>query len=144
MIRPHVVNEVSCPTDGWGSVHWKTLISSDRTPTCEITQGIAELTPTPPDTFPVHCHVQAETYYVLSGQGVLRIGDQEHALSPGVIAFIPGGAHHTTYATGHEPLRILYSFAANAFSDVLYEFPGLDAEVRGQAGSEAQRNKKPT
>jgi mannose-6-phosphate isomerase-like protein (cupin superfamily) len=131
MIRSHVVNEVSCPTDGWGNLHWKTLISGDRTPTCAITQGVAELTPAPPDTFPVHRHAQAETYFVLSGEGVLRIGDEEHALSPGVIAFIPGGAHHTTYATGREPLRILYTFAANSFSDVLYEFPSLNAETPG-------------
>lgn len=131
MIRSHVVNEISCPTDGWGNLHWKTLISGDRTPTCAITQGVAELTPAPPDKFPVHCHAQAETYFVLSGEGVLRIGDEEHALSPGVIAFIPGGAHHTTYATGREPLRILYTFAANSFSDVLYEFPSLNAETPG-------------
>jgi mannose-6-phosphate isomerase-like protein (cupin superfamily) len=131
MIRPHVVNEMACPTDGWGSLHWKTLISGDRTPTCEITQGVAELTPAPPQTFPVHCHAHAETYYILSGEGTLRIGEEHYVLSPGVMAFIPGGAHHVTYATGNEPLRILYTFAANSFSDVLYEFPSLNPDARG-------------
>jgi mannose-6-phosphate isomerase-like protein (cupin superfamily) len=131
MTRPHVINETDCPTDGWGSLRWKTLISSDRTPTCAITQGVAELTPAPPDTYPVHCHAHAETYYILSGEGTLWIGEEQYALSPGVIAFIPGGAHHTTCATGHDPLRILYTFAADSFSDVRYEFPSLNPEMRG-------------
>jgi mannose-6-phosphate isomerase-like protein (cupin superfamily) len=131
MIQPHVINEADCPTDGWDGFRWKTLISSDRTPTCEITQGIAELAPAPPDTFQVHCHAHAETYYVLSGEGLLWIGDEQYVLSAGVVAFIPGGAHHTTCATGDEPLRIFYTFAANSFSDVIYEFPGLNTERQG-------------
>ena len=126
-IRAHIVDEQSCPTDGWGGMHWKTLISGDRTPTCQITQGIAELAPAPPDALLVHCHAQAETYYVLSGEGELQIGNELFPLRPGVAAFIPGGAHHTTRATGTECLRILYTFAADSFDDVIYQFPGIDA-----------------
>jgi mannose-6-phosphate isomerase-like protein (cupin superfamily) len=62
---------------------------------------------------------------------MLRIGEEQYALSPGVIAFIPGGAHHTTWATGHDRLRILYTFATDSFSDVLYEFPDLNADRHG-------------
>jgi hypothetical protein len=134
-IRPHLVDEQTCSTDGWGTLHWKTLISGDRTPTCQITQGVAELLPAPCDPPPgvvadplmVHHHAHAETYYVLAGEGVLWIAGAEFRLAPGVSAFIPGGAHHATWATGEEPLRILYTFAADSFGDVRYEFPGLSA-----------------
>lgn len=126
MIRPHIVDQKTCPADGWGGMLWKTLISADRTPTCQITQGIAELAPAPPDTLLVHCHAHAETYFVLSGEGLLQIEDEQYPLAPGVAAFIPGGAHHTTWATGEEPLRILYTFAADSFGDVVYEFPTIN------------------
>ena len=115
-IRPHLVDEQTCSTDGWGTLHWKTLISGDRTPTCQITQGVAELLPAPCDPPPgvvagplmVHHHAHAETYYVLAGEGVLWIAGAEFRL-------------------GEEPLRILYTFAADSFGDVRYEFPGLSA-----------------
>ncbi len=124
-IRPHIVDAQTVASDGWGTLHWKTLISADRTPTCHITQGIAELLPAPFDPLTVHCHPQAETYYVLAGEGVLRIAGEDYPLTPGVAAFIPGGAHHATWATGEGPLRILYTFAADAFGDVRYAFPAL-------------------
>ena len=124
-VRPHIVDAQSCPTDGWDKLRWQTLISADRTPTSQITQGIAELLPAPFDPLLVHHHAQAETYYVLSGEGVLWIAGEEYPLAPGVAAFIPGGAHHATRATGAEPLRVLYTFAADSFGDVRYVFPGL-------------------
>lgn len=125
MTRPHLVNAADCPAHGWDGYRWKSLISGDHGPTTGITQGIAELVPGPPDERLLHCHAHCETYYVLSGQGELWVGDERHALAPGVAAFIPGGAHHLTFATGHEPLRILYTFAADSFAEVQYEFPGL-------------------
>jgi quercetin dioxygenase-like cupin family protein len=124
-IEPHVVDEHTCPPDGWDGYRWKTLISSDRTPTAHITQGIAELLPTLPDMRQLHRHAHAETYYVVSGHGILWIGEDQHTLAPGVTAFIPGNVNHTAIATGTEPLRILYVFAADSFSDVTYEYPGM-------------------
>ena len=127
MIRPYIVDENTCPADGWDGAKWKTLISGDRTPTSQITQGIAILAPAQPETLVVHCHSHAETYYVLSGEGILQIEGEPYPLAPGVAAFIPGGAHHSTLATGDEPLRILYTFAADSFGDIVYEFPGISA-----------------
>lgn len=124
-IAPHIVDAADCPSDGWDGFHWQTLISADRTPTGSITQGIAELMPRPFDKRLVHRHAQAETYFVLSGQGVLWIEGEEHSLAPGVAAFIPGNACHATFAVGAEPLRILYTFAADSFGDVVYEFPEI-------------------
>lgn len=122
--RPYVVNEVDCPVEGWenperGAVWWRTLISGDRSPTEALTMGVADVAERAPR---LHRHAQAEAYYVLSGEGVLRINGVDRPLSAGSAAFIPGGAPHAAWTIGHEPLRLVYVFAADAFEDVVYEF----------------------
>jgi quercetin dioxygenase-like cupin family protein len=126
--QPFIVQEAQVEVEGWddaarGAVTWRTLISGDRTPTDSLTQGVAELREGDPQARRLHRHAHAETYYVLSGRGWLRVGDDDHALAPGVAAFIPGNALHGARAEGPDPLRILYTFAADAFSEVEYEFP---------------------
>lgn len=129
--KPFVVNESQCRTEGWndpmrGVVRWKTLLSADRTPTDTLTMGVAELSREDGADYKLHRHVQAEAYYVLSGEGAVSIDAVEHALSPGDAVFIPSGALHAARCTGSEPLRLLYVFAANAFEQIVYEFPGQD------------------
>ena len=121
-IQPHIVDATSCPLEGWDGMRWQTLFSGDRTPTSRITQGIAEFGPAPAEALLLHRHAQTETYYVLSGEGLLQIEDQQYRLAPGVAAFIPGNARHAAYATGDEPLRILYTFASDSFGEVVYDF----------------------
>ena len=128
MAQPVVVQEADLPVEGWddparGAVTWRTLFSGDRTPTESLTQGVAELREGDPQAYRLHRHAHAETYYVLAGRGRLTIDGAEHALAPGVAAFIPGNALHGARAEGPEPLRILYTFAADAFAKVQYEFP---------------------
>jgi quercetin dioxygenase-like cupin family protein len=126
--EPFVVTESQCEVEGWddpvrGVVTWRTLLSADRTPTDSLTMGVAELRESDGAELRLHSHAQAEAYYILSGRGVLRIGCVDHTLAPGVTAFIPGGVLHGARASGAEPLRILYVFAADAFDQIKYEFP---------------------
>ena len=116
-------HENAVPLEGRPGYGWKTLISGDRMATSQITQGIAEMAPAPVDLSQLHRHPHAETYYVLSGTGLLWIEEEPHPLTPGTTAFIPGGVLHTANATGEEPLRILYTFAADAFTEIAYDFP---------------------
>jgi oxalate decarboxylase/phosphoglucose isomerase-like protein (cupin superfamily) len=41
----------------------------------------------------------------------------------GDAVFIPGNAEHVAVNTGAEPLRLLYFFAADSFTDIEYIFP---------------------
>lgn len=125
--KPFVVKESQCEVENWndamrGTVRWRTLLSSDRRPSDSLTMGVAELKADDDVGFRIHRHDQAESYYILSGHGVVSIDATEHALAPGDAVFIPGGAAHGARCVGAEPLRLLYIFAADSFDQIQYEF----------------------
>jgi mannose-6-phosphate isomerase-like protein (cupin superfamily) len=120
-----------CETESWrdevtGHVDWWTLFSADRTPTCGLTVGIAEVpvgAPRPPRG---HTHEQHEVYYFLSGSGEVVLNGESTAVTAGDAVFIPGNMEHMSVNTGTEPLRLLYFFPADSFADIEYKFPGQD------------------
>jgi mannose-6-phosphate isomerase-like protein (cupin superfamily) len=122
-----VIHQADCPIEGgddprFSAVTWRTLISGDRTPTNGLTMGITEVRETDAP-FRLHRHAQAETYYILSGHGVISFEGVEQPLAPGDAVFIPGNLIHAARCVGSEPLRILYVFASDSFDQVEYEFP---------------------
>ncbi len=126
-IRPIVVQEDACAVEGWddpilGTVLWRTLLSADRTPTSQLTVGVAEIGPGGANANPLHRHAAPEVYYILSGEGVVSIAEVDHPVRPGATVFIPGNAWHGTRNTGDDTLRLLYVFAVDSFADVAYEF----------------------
>ncbi len=134
--RGFVIQEEDCAVEGWadgrsGSVCWRTLISADRTPTDSLTVGVAELEPGETRAFRPHRHAQPEVYYVLSGRGVLRIGETDHDVRPGTAVFIPGSVPHGARNTGAERLRLLYVFPTASFAEVEYEFPDPPVDATG-------------
>lgn len=117
-----------CETESWrdpvkGSVDWWTLFSSDRTPTSGLTVGIAEIPVGAPPPPRGHVHSQAEVYVFLAGHGVVVVGGERREIGQGDAVFIPGEMEHYAANTGSEPLRLLYFFAADSFSDIVYRFP---------------------
>lgn len=61
-------------------------------------------------SWPYHYHTgNAEAFYVLDGEGMLRAGDDEHPLKPGDYIACPRGADgaHRVVNDGDEPLRYL-------------------------------------
>jgi mannose-6-phosphate isomerase-like protein (cupin superfamily) len=57
---------------------------------------------------PLHAHEREEQfYYVLSGEGIIRLGDREFALRPGVAVDIPPGVLHQVRNPNDVPLRYL-------------------------------------
>ncbi len=123
-----VVHELDCAIEGErdaapGAVRWRTLFSGDRTPTDSLTVGVAELEPGGSRPFRPHRHAQPETYYILSGEGLVTVSGKDHPVRAGSSVYIPGGALHGARCTGSEPLRLLYVFPSDSFADVVYEFP---------------------
>lgn len=122
-----------CATESWrddgtGHVDWWTLFSADRTATTGLTVGLAEIpvgAPRPPRG---HLHSQAEVYFVLSGSGEVVVEGESTPVCPGDAVFIPGDTEHLAVNTGSEPLRLLYFFPADSFSEINYSFPGRDPD----------------
>ncbi len=56
----------------------------------------------------LHRHIATEElYHVTSGQGLMRLGDDQLHIGPGDTIAIPPGTSHAVENTGTEPLRIL-------------------------------------
>ena len=52
-----------------------------------------------------------EIYYVVSGEGALRLGDEEYVVRKGMAVYIPMGVEHQTRNTGEEDLCYFWTFA---------------------------------
>ena len=103
-----------------GKVRWKTLLSADQTPTAEITMGVAEIPPG--EQLSLHSHPQAETYYILDGNGFVLLDGERQLVKAGTVVFIPGDVVHTIGATGEKLLRMVYSFPVDSFQQVQYQY----------------------
>jgi mannose-6-phosphate isomerase-like protein (cupin superfamily) len=62
-------------------------------------------------------------YYFLSGTGHVVVNGTRRDVRTGDAVFIPGNSEHVAVNTGTEPLRLLYFFAADSFTDIEYIFP---------------------
>jgi len=55
-----------------------------------------------------HSHkVQEQIYYVLEGEGVLTVGDEEHVMRPHDYVYLPPGIRHSFTNTGLDGLVFL-------------------------------------
>lgn len=80
----------------------------DRT-TSQINQcSLAEELLPPGATVPPHHHeVLEEIYYIIEGNGLMTVGDQQREVGAGDAVYIPRYHRHTLTNTGAEPMRIL-------------------------------------
>ena len=123
-VRPFSVSIGEAPPEGAGDVQsgnltWRTLISGDRTPSDQITVGVADFPPH--GTLSVHRHEPAEFYFGLSGEGTVLVNGASFRIAKGIAVFIPGNTDHGVLA-GAQGLSIVYGFARRAFDGVIYEF----------------------
>jgi mannose-6-phosphate isomerase-like protein (cupin superfamily) len=80
----------------------------DRT-TSGITQcSLAEEVLPPGRAVTPHHHNQLEEiYYILSGRGLMTVGDEKREVGAGDAIYVPRGHKHTLENTGAEPIRLL-------------------------------------
>ena len=74
------------------------------------------------ETLEPHRHSEPETYYTLSGRGIVTIDGVPHPVTPGTAIYIPGDAEHGIRNDYDEDLQILYVFAVSDFNQVVYRF----------------------
>ena len=114
-------NDTSRATGGW-----QQMFSAPNTPTNELNIGLARFPPRKPgqESFEaLHRHKQAEFYYMLEGECVVRIEGVKYPCKPGHVLFIPGDAEHGFWNTSEETeLVFLWGFAADGFRDIVYRF----------------------
>jgi mannose-6-phosphate isomerase-like protein (cupin superfamily) len=80
----------------------------DRT-TSEITGcSLAEETLLPGQAVTPHHHREIEEiYYILSGRGVMQVGDEKREVTAGDAIYVPRGSRHTLENTGAEPVKLM-------------------------------------
>lgn len=126
--RSVIVDQAAIDWEGWDSpcvaaqstVRWKLLVDGERGPSGGLVTGVAEISPG--GVLPRHHHEPEETYYVLSGRGVVEIENAQAEIGPGTAIFIPPDAEHALHCIGTEPLVFLFIFARDRFEDVVYHF----------------------
>ncbi|QJY48588.1 cupin domain-containing protein [Pseudonocardia broussonetiae] len=123
--RPIVLHQDDIAPESWddpvrGTLSFRTLLGGAATPTGQFTAGVADLPPG--GWLGAHAHDQAEVYFVLEGELLLRLDDTDHRLRAGSTVFLPGGATHGVTNTGDAVARVFYVLAAGSFEEVGYRF----------------------
>lgn len=64
---------------------------------------------------PQQPHTEDEVYYVVDGRGSIRVGNEDRAVGPGTIVFVPERVEHR-FHTIDEELSVLVFFAPPEYS----------------------------
>ena len=105
-----------CEPERTGDREFRVLLSSGLT----FTQFVGEI---PPGRAPAHHHTYDEVVHVLSGHGVVHLGDDEADIGPGTAIYLPPYTAHCLENTGTEVLRVLGVFHPAGSPAVKHEVP---------------------
>lgn len=83
------------------------LIDAMNSPSQRLTMGHTTIYPTGTTTGHAHDDME-EVYFVISGEGVMVIGEEEFAIRAGDGLYVPPGVYHTTLQRGNLPLTVLW------------------------------------
>lgn len=106
----------------WGKLHF--LSEPAVTDAERFSFGVVELAPG--KGHDRHNHPGSEEIiYVISGQGVQVVDDQEPiSVGPGASIYIPADIFHSTLNTGTEPLRLAVVYSPAGPERLLRDIPG--------------------
>jgi len=119
-MQAYLVHEALVPVESGedAGVTWRTLTSSDRTPTRQLTSGVCEIEPG--GMLGLHRHPPLELYHFLAGEGVVTLGAEERRVGPGDTISIPGDLPHAIRNDGKTLLKLFYVFPVDSFPEVEY------------------------
>ena len=99
--------QISHIWDAPGEKHLKEKLLFDR----DVTETIAlgRVTVEPGGSTPVGFHDdEEEVYVILKGKALLTIGDEQQAVGPGDVAYVPRNNRHQMTCVSEECLEYLY------------------------------------
>lgn len=82
------------------------LFDNDKGPSRSVKMGYTVIYPT--GTTTGHAHDEEEVYFVISGEGIMQVGDDKFEIKPGDALYVPPGLFHTTYQRGNVPLTVVW------------------------------------
>lgn len=101
----------------------------DRT-TSEITQcSLAQETLPPGCAVTPHRHRQIEEiYYIVSGSGLMTVGDETREVEAGDAVYVPRGQRHTLENTGSDSIKLILVCGPAFFyeDEIVDGYEGLD------------------
>lgn len=100
-LRAHVVNrEKTVLRDTYF------LVDPEKGPSRRLKMGYTVIYPT--GTTTGHTHDEEEVYFVISGEGVMQVGEDKFDIKPGDALYVPPGEYHTTFQKGNIPLTVVW------------------------------------
>jgi len=99
-------------------IRWRTLLSSEKTPSEGISMGVLEI---PPGAcLNTHHHAPPEVYYLTHGEGQLLCGDTVKLMRAGDVAYIPANQIHGLKNISDQMLSLVWVFATDSWSEIEY------------------------
>jgi len=101
-----------------GFALFRMVIDPERGDSSSAILGVHEHPPGIPPILP-HCHREVEeTVYIVSGEGVVKLGWDAHALQTyqfqtGCCWYVPADCYHQIINTGSEPIKMVASYFRN-------------------------------
>ena len=92
--------------DGWVDMNVKFLITRDSVNAQQTVFGITVFPPGAKHDIHRHPHAE-ETEYVVEGHGIARVGEDDVAMGPGDIVFVPTDAYHGFYNTSETERAVM-------------------------------------
>ena len=83
------------------------LIDPEDSPSRRLKMGYTVIYPTGTTTGHSHENME-EVYFVISGEGVMVVGDEEFPIKAGDALYVEPGEFHTTLQRGNMPLVVLW------------------------------------
>lgn len=121
----------------WGRIKW--LSAPDVTGTEQLSAGVVQLAPK--EGHERHNHPDSEEIlYVISGEGVQTVDDEERRITAGEMVHIPAGIYHSTINATWEPLRVFAVYAPAGPEEVLQEDPDSSILPAGNLSIEDDQN----
>lgn len=83
------------------------LIDPQNSPSQRLTLGVTTIYPTGSTTGHSHDD-REEVYYVVSGEGIMLVGEDEYPIKAGDALYVPPSEYHTTFQSGNAPLTVVW------------------------------------